>query len=165
MSFWEIFFSIIDGVFISTLGATIITAIIVVIYNIYHKSGEMKKQAYRAIFIVVAILAFAWYGATQWYGNRQIGSIFERRNYQNELYYVHLYLEDEESKNYKVVAEIDRIDGKYYPQKVYFNARQYLVIDYFYDDCKPGDKISFKDRNDREWRLELTSQRAEKIPD
>lgn len=96
------------------------------------------------------------------YGSEQIGSLIEKREYKS-FYYVNLFPEGEESKNYRVLGLIDSyIDSDYGRQ--YFLS--YVILDngkelYFEPDeiLKLNKKVSLVDKNNKNWFVELTDDR------
>ena len=166
-NFWNILFEVILWLGWSSIIGSLLTVIIYVIY-IYMSSDrdwpEFAMKNVRILFICLSIVIVLVAGTKLWYGNDQVGSVFERDNYKDKLYYANLSLQNDDIKYYRVVVSLDRVDGRYKPQKVYFNQRQYLVVEDAWDDFIIGEKTSFIDQSDRYWYLELTPEKAGKIP-
>jgi len=127
--------------------------------------GGLGNNAFTKIYVCCGIVLFLFFGSMYWYGNHNIGSIFECLYYKDELYYAHLYADDDNLKNYKVIVELDRDGGVYYIDKVYFNKSQYITVDDPRSGYKVDELVGFTDTSGRQWYLELTKQRAKKIPE
>ena len=108
--------------------------------------------------------------------NETMGSIFEKEKYTN-YYYVNMFTDIDESKNYKVKAEIVSFKNTYEYDDDKETIREYHVskvlwpnggcssFDYLNWDednsLSVGKKVYIKDEDDKEWYIELTNQKIE----
>jgi len=104
--------------------------------------------------------------------SKEIGSILEKDEY-TAYYYVNMFPENSQSKNYQVKAKIyahtERYDEykseRYYEiQEAYFPNNGTIT---FYDSgdletLEINQKVRVRDDNNRWWEIELTSQKANK---
>lgn len=130
-----------------------------------HKNGFKEKTTLILTYftLAVSILAcflFESYNA-KYYGN-QIGSLFEQGEYE-ATYYVNLFENENRAKNYRVVAEIYRTEGKYTLISVQWpNGGELTFYDTGWDyPVKPYEKIEVKDDNGETWFVELTKDRVQ----
>lgn len=105
------------------------------------------------------------------YNSTQIGSFFEKSEYA-EYYYVHLFPEDSQSKNYLVKAKIraniedygpeDGNERHYHIEEAYFpNGGKITFNEYGdFETLKLEQKIYTKDDNGAEWEILLTAKKA-----
>lgn len=120
---------------------------------------EMFKE-YRYI-IIISILIFL--GITikfTPFGSTQIGNLFERCQYK-EYYYVNLFPENAESKNYKVKAQIEKIEDQYFIIKAFFPNGGYITFEdsYGFDSLVVNKKTSIIDDNNKNWDIILTKEK------
>lgn len=122
--------------------------------------AELKQQL---ITIGVGFCIIVTIAANTKLGSTNIGGLFERINY-TESYYVNLFRENAESKNYKVEAEIEKTGGEYYIVKAYFpNSGHITFYNSLYGDPLEVNKpIYLIDDNNKGWRVELTTQKSNK---
>ena len=158
-SVWDIFIMIISSI----MGGAVIGGIVFAPIMIIKKQEKPPKYI---IFIIaiVAIFVFLYLGAKEWYGNHQVGSFLECDNYEDELYYANLFEDKDGVKNYRVVVELDRLEGHYSVDNIYFNETQYLQIYDSENYILLEEKYYFKDQEGKEWYLELTDKKAKAIP-
>ncbi|HBY21672.1 MAG TPA: hypothetical protein DEG71_11850 [Clostridiales bacterium] len=116
--------------------------------------------------IVVMIAVFATLSVyTYYWGSNTIGSVFSRNEYDTK-YYVQLFPEGSESKNYLVPADLHvdqygiAIDKVYWPNGGYTTFGNYDSNDTqeFYDNKR----VTLKDDEDREWIIILTDKKVTK---
>lgn len=112
--------------------------------NLENCVGKLASKPKMVIIIVpmcvISILCVSFYFGA---GNTQIGSIFEKHNYQ-EKYYVYVTENTKQSKRYKIPADIYRIRGSvgdytYFVQKIYWPNGGY--IDFTDNDNIIGEKV------------------------
>lgn len=119
---------------------------------------ELKQQL---ITIGVGFCVIVTIAANTKLGSTNIGGLFERINY-TESYYVNLFPENANDKNYKVKAEIEKIGNGYYISKAYFSNGGYITFNNNGTDksLKVSSKIGIYDDEDKYWRVELTTQKS-----
>jgi hypothetical protein len=94
------------------------------------------------------------------------GSIFF---YQNQsslssgLYYVNLFPENSESKNYRLRGKIDCVEGDCYLLKVIFPNGGYITFEDSFGvaPLKIGEKVYMVDDKGGEWYTEATNEKVE----
>jgi hypothetical protein len=96
--------------------------------------------------------------------DKQIGSALEGKNY-SALYYVNLFPDDSSVKNYRVYGEVERKDGVYSINKIYFSKKKYLMVYDVEDKIQINEKVRFEDQDEKHWEMELTNVMADKIPE
>jgi hypothetical protein len=85
-------------------------------------------------------------------------------SYGSGKYYVNMFPDDGVSKNYRVVADISKVEegGDYYITKAYFPNGGYITFEdsYGVSELEFNKKVSIKDDKGKEWEIELTKQKA-----
>ncbi len=134
--------------------------------------NDNQKAFYRRVGIglTLAIGVGLIYGAIIYspFASSSIGSFIEKSEY-TQYYYVYLYPEGSESKNYKVKAEIyahyveypDSRERVYSIVKAWFTNNGYIT---FLSDQKTlivGKKVPQQDSDDKWWDVELTTEIAD----
>lgn len=105
-------------------------------------------------------------------GSTQIGSLIEKPEY-TEKYYVYLYPEGSQSKNYKLEADIsakiikyeEGSEREYFIDKAYFPNGGYIAFDYednYSDPLQIGKRTTFRDNKSKYWDIELTKEKVKK---
>lgn len=126
--------------------------------NTIKKSSKNTKY----ILIFVGICSSIFLLTEIGIGDTTIGSIFEKKSYV-ENYYVNLFPENAESKNYKVEAEIEKQGQGYYIVKAYFPHSGYITFEnYGYDESLVlNNKVRITDDKGKIWAIELTNAKVE----
>lgn len=122
---------------------------------------EISRVVVQAIICGVCYLIF--HGLfIDYYGNDTIGDFFEKNNHKAR-YYVNLFPSEAGSKNYRLMADLsiqcDEEEGReIHLDRVYWPNGGCS----YFDECsiRVGEKNSCTDQNDREWDVELTTQKA-----
>lgn len=92
-------------------------------------------------------------------GIKRIGALFEKREYITH-YYVELFPDGSETKNYKVIAEIWAKDNSYHLQKAYFPNGGYITVEEDYGDSLNFDEeVSVRDKDGKHWKAQLVDER------
>lgn len=127
--------------------------------------GNMGKA-----IIIMAIIGLFHFAIP--YNSTQIGSFFEKSEY-TEYYYVHLFPEYSQSKNYLVKAKIraniedygpeDGSERHYHIEEAYFpNGGKITFNEYGdFETLRLEKKIYAKDDSGGEWEVVLTSNKAD----
>lgn len=146
---------------------------------------EFRKNKLIMFYFLIFGLSFLFYST---YSNTQIGSLFEGSDYQ-EKYWVNLFQNTENAKNYRVIADItatlsctegepidydpfgergesSKCDRVYIINKAYFNNGGFITFESENDNAdyslKLNKKIFITDDNGKEWYVELTNIKADK---
>lgn len=129
-------------------------------------SGVMKKTWFFVATQLVIIVSFI--GMIDCIGNTQIGSFFEKRNYEED-YYVFVNYDDDNNNNkyYKQKATINRREGddkffscSYYLDKIYFENHTSKFYD---DELSLNEEVIVWDYStDKELRVILTNKKFPK---
>lgn len=107
-----------------------------------------SKDEYINNAIVYTLLGafFLWIawglGLNQWLGNTSMGSPFAKSNFTTQ-YWVYLQPDNAEAKNYRVKADISRVDGEYSLDKVYWPNGGSSTFDDCQLDSKDGEYSSY----------------------
>lgn len=119
---------------------------------------ELKQQL---ITVCVGFCIIVTIAANTKLGSTNIGGLFERINY-TESYYINLFPENANDKNYKVKAEIEKMGSRYYINKAYFSNGGYITFNNNgrNSSLKIGSKIGIYDDKDKYWRVELTNEKC-----
>ena len=120
------------------------------------------SSEHRKVFLVISLCMILNLIPTTKYGSDTINSIFEMNEYTTK-YYVHLYPEDNKSKNYKVEADIesnlDEEGRKYHIVKAYFDSKRYITFT-DWDSLHPNKKVMIRDDDGKDWDVELTTEKV-----
>ncbi|MGL4331133.1 MAG: hypothetical protein ACRCSD_11140 [Clostridium sp.] len=92
-------------------------------------------------------------------GSERIGSIFEKKDY-TQYYYANLFPDESNSKNYKVIAEIEAHDKMYRLNKAYFSDGGYKNFDsYFTDESLNFEEpVYIEDNAGNKWTVQLIDE-------
>jgi hypothetical protein len=127
------------------------------------KNYMFLSKKYVVIYIVGLIWGIIMILPYTPYGSEQIGSLIEKREYKS-FYYVNIFREGEETKNYRVrgmiYSYVDSEFGRKYfldyvsnmdnGKELYFEPDESLVL---------NEKVSLIDEHDNYWDVELTEER------
>ena len=137
-------------------------------FNIYDENSKAKRVASYVIwcsmlFGPLFLLLFNIFTTTT------IGGFMERFKY-SELYYANLFDDFADTKSYRVVAEIEKVEWdapSYLVKALYFNDEQYIEFDSGDTQniiYKTNKKYSLRDINGEDWAIELIPTKAKNIP-
>lgn len=127
-------------------------------------SDNSTKQmiAGTAIFVVLILGILNDIVPRTPFGSEEIGGLFEKNNY-SAYYYVLLFPDDSDSKNYKVIAEIEADGRDYTIERAYLPEGGYVTFNdlLFYSDEKVAfnQKIRLPDEDDNVWEIQLLNER------
>jgi hypothetical protein len=109
-----------------------------------------------SLILSISICVIVNYYGTKYCGE-QIGCLFEKEDY-NAVYYVNVFEDRNNTKNYRLKADILKIEGKYYIDKAYWPNGGFLSFDSYGPDypLSVGDKIGVPDNSHKIWFIELT---------
>ncbi len=133
-------------------------------FNLFGKDNNANKAGITLVLIAISIIGLAALIVPNTaFGVEEIGAILEKNDY-TAYYYVSMFPEDSESKNYKVVAEIWATDKNYIIRKAYFPNEGYLTFDGYVfglpdDSLKFDEMIYIYDDNDDYWNIQLLDER------
>ncbi len=139
----------------------------------------MTENKLIMFYIILFGLSFFFYDL---YSNTQIGSLFERSNYK-EKYWVNLFPNENNDKNYRVPADIiatfytsenecennfgvnepcEQSERLYLISKAYFNNGGYITFDDTEESesLKINEKVLITDVDGKEWWIELTDKKV-----
>ena len=144
------------------------------VFNLFKtKDDEGNPISKLNIAVGIAIISSVIYVVGSYaFPSTQIGSLFEMDEYE-EYYYVYLYPENSNDKNYKVKAKIwvytekyDDGDDGYDTQRMYllrtvtFDNGDTIDFDWYDDAVEIGKKVSVTDNQGKDWKAELTTSRV-----
>ena len=115
-----------------------------------------------AIFFIIGII---YMGIITFYPSKQIGSTLEGTSYEAN-YYVNLFENNKDAANYRVIgkikAETDDNKKSYYLKKIYLNNGSSISFNNYSElnELKVNKRVLLTDDNNKEWYVELTTQRA-----
>ncbi|MHB8065804.1 MAG: hypothetical protein ACYDG2_24840 [Ruminiclostridium sp.] len=190
MGFVDLVCLILLALFIGFIGA----AILLTIYDSYAKKENPEKFANKdndshrpskrmiALTLIIASLYIGYYTMKNYWGTTTIGSFFEK-NYYTTQYYVNLFPDKNNAKNYRVKADIisdiiewDGTDNEensftnskrvYWLKKVYFNNSGYITFDKVIENAdddsglEVDEKVHLIDDKGEEWWAELTKEKV-----
>ena len=95
---------------------------------------HIRISAAAVIFTGIGLFLFwlAWsLLLNNWFGNNNIGSIWAKNNFTAQ-YWVYIQPDNADSKNYRVKADIERLEGEYKLTKIYWPNGGYES----FDDCR-----------------------------
>ncbi len=148
------------------------------IYKSFSNNEDRKIKILLKIVFIVGIIGITFdIIRVSPYGSKTIGSFIEKKEY-TQFYYVNMFAENQESKNYRVKAEINaRIDEEestnndgdtttqsirhYYIEKAYFSNGGYITFTNNDEPLEINKKVSITDDDENYWKIELTSKKAE----
>lgn len=98
----------------------------------FSKKGEAKVldtgKERIAVYVMCFLLSVSYVTMKEYWGNDTIGSFFSRNEFQTQ-YYVHLFPEGSDSKNYLVTADLHVYDDNIAISKVYWSSGGYTTFD------------------------------------
>jgi hypothetical protein len=167
------------AIFIVMILVCIIFCIRIIVWE-----GLERKNFVSAITIGHALavyLLFAW-GKNSYirsYGDEILGSYFEKSEYKTQ-YYVNVFPDDEDSKNYRLPADIhvyseteegETSEDRFGQEHTETYTNKYIILDKAFwpnggyldfHDCQVeiGDKVLCSDQDGRNWYIELTNEKV-----
>jgi hypothetical protein len=153
-----------------------------IIYLINSVKGLEKKEIGEKIggyiICLMIVIGVIWAPLSFFYKEEKIGSIFEKTEYRTQ-YYVNLFPEDSNSKNYRVKADIYSVLNSYSytdgdSERTVSNREYYITRAYFTnggsisfedsvgsgDSLIVGKKEYLVDDDKGEWYVELTNEKV-----
>ncbi len=138
-----------------------------------YSKDTTQQKILGTIFVITVAIGIVWAPISIFYQREEVGSLLEKRDY-TARYYVNLFPEEHDSKNYRVSADIQATKESYndgdtsYSYRVYYIERAYFpnggsvsFEDNGYNESLVvGEKISVLDDDGKEWYVELTSEKV-----
>ncbi len=146
-------------------------------FSVDQDNGKIKNT----IIVFLVVLVFTGDYLVNNYGSKSIGSFFQRDGFYEIQYYVNMFPDGSEAKNYRVKAdilassrEVGYVDSEgeehdssvraYYIAKAYMPNGGFITFENELDDGSNdliiGKKIELQDDQDRQWYVELTKERV-----
>lgn len=128
----------------------------------------LKDPTFSKKLIIVATLGVLNLFLNFYFQNEIIGSYFEKEYYSTK-YYINLYPDKGNTKNYSLKADIQAeyrdVSMTYCMGKIYFPNGGYLTFDNMINSkdhpLKLNEKVLVQDDNAKYWYVELTSRKVE----
>jgi hypothetical protein len=161
----EILYSILLTPFLATGLFIIIFILLRLLYGkeYLNKFNDITSEFLRSFLLFLSFcLLFLYFNMKDYWGNDTIGSFFSKYKYQTE-YYVQLFPENSDSKNYLVSAELEIDSDSIYIIRVKWPNEGYTNFDI--ENQQPekfyrNKKITYTDDQNRNWTIILTNSKS-----
>lgn len=144
--------------------ALILSAICLILKKDIAKIVDTKRRGFVA-YIFCLLLAVSYITMKRYWGTNTIGSFFSREEFETQ-YYVQLFPEGSESKNYLVPADLIVKGNEIGIKRVYWPNGGYTDFgNYDNYDCEEfymEGHVTLKDNQGREWEVVLTKAKVKK---
>jgi hypothetical protein len=91
-----------------------------------------------------------------------VHAIYKSIKYGSDNYYVNLFPENADSKNYRVVGKVEYVDDEYNLIKATFPNGGYVTFDDYYSisPLEFYEKVHIEDDDGKSWYVELTKEKV-----
>jgi hypothetical protein len=165
--------------FLFLVFACLIYCLWILIWEQKRGKNRLSPIVLSHFFVIFILISWGKNSYIRIYGNEIIGSYLEKSNYRTQ-YYINLFPNDENSKNYRLPADIhvfteleegETTEDRFGQESTSFSKVKYITVEKIYwpnggylyfEDCflDIGEKNLCYDQNNEGWYIELTEEKV-----